>query len=327
MKALITGGAGFIGSHLSETLVKRGWDVVVIDNLSTGTEENIKHLKRYKRFQFHCDSIFNHKLMRKLVNECDVVFHLAAAVGVRLIIEQPVKTIHTNIHGTEIVLRMANNMRKRVIIASSSEVYGKGESIPFSEDADLVFGSTSKSRWSYACSKAIDEFLALAYFREHALPVTIVRLFNTIGPRQTGRYGMVLPTFIRQAADGEPITVFGDGKQTRVFTHVSDVVDSLEKLVDRSPAFGEVFNIGGKREISIAGLAKKVKKLLNSKSKIAFIPYDDAYEQGFEDLRHRVPDTAKIRKLTGFRPKVGLDEAIMEIANNIRLSGRKGGKK
>lgn len=325
-RALITGGAGFIGSHLAGALLGSGWRVSVIDDLSTGSKDNIKSFMRDDNFEFHRASIFDEKLMQRLIDGCDAVFHLAAAVGVRLIIDQPVRTIETNIHGTEIVLRAASKGRKRVVITSSSEVYGKSEDVPFSEEDDLLFGSTSKSRWSYACSKAIDEFLALAYHREKKLPVTIARLFNTVGPRQTGRYGMVLPTFIGQALAGKPITVFGNGRQTRVFLYVGDAVDCLIKLIEEPRAVGEVFNVGGDSEISIRALAGKVKRMLKSDSKIVMVPYDEAYEEGFEDLLHRVPDISKAAKILKFRPGVGIDDIIKSIAEHERAKAvrRKG---
>lgn len=311
MRVLITGGAGFIGSHLADAYVQRGDDVLVIDDLSTGTIENIRHLKDNPKFQYTIDSVHNQPVTAELVDQCDIVFHLAAAVGVKLIVESPVRTIETNVRGTEVVLALANKKKKRVLVASTSEVYGLSADVPFREDGNLVMGATTKGRWSYACSKAIDEFLALAYWREKKLPTTIVRLFNTVGPRQTGRYGMVIPTFVKQALAGRPITVYGDGKQTRCFGYVGDVVGALIKLMDHSESVGSVYNIGSNEEISILKLAEKVKQLTNSKSEIVFVPYDEAYEEGFEDMPRRVPDITKINKLVGFQPDMSL-EGILE---------------
>ena len=311
MKALITGGAGFVGSHLAEALLERGDEVYVLDDLSTGSIENIEHLKAAPAFHYAIESIRNEPVTAELVDHVDVVFHLAAAVGVRLIVESPVNTIETNVHGTESVLKIANKKKKKVVIASTSEVYGKSNNVPFREDADLVLGPTHKGRWSYACSKAIDEFLALAYFKEKRLPVVIVRLFNTVGPRQTGRYGMVIPNLVKQALLGHPLTVFGDGRQSRCFTYVSDVVGVLLKLVDHPGAVGEVFNVGNDREeVTIRDLAERVRARTGSKSEIVTVPYDQAYEEGFEDMRRRVPDLAKVRALVGYEPKVHLDEIL-----------------
>jgi UDP-glucose 4-epimerase len=307
LRVLITGGAGFIGSHLADAYLERGDEVTVIDDLSTGTIENISHLKNNPRFHYTIDSVHNQPVTAELVDQCDVVFHLAAAVGVKLIVESPVRTIETNVRGTEVVLALANKKQKRVLIASTSEVYGLSADVPFREDGNLVMGATTKGRWSYACSKAIDEFLALAYWREKKLPTTVVRLFNTVGPRQTGRYGMVIPTFVKQALAGRPLTVYGNGKQTRCFGYVGDVVGALIKLMDTTDSVGQVFNIGSSEEISIHDLAKRVKELTNSNSEITFVPYDEAYEEGFEDMPRRVPDTSKINKLVGFEPKMKLD--------------------
>jgi UDP-glucose 4-epimerase len=307
LRVLITGGAGFIGSHLADAYLQRGDEVLVIDDLSTGTIENIRHLKNNPRFHYTIDSVHNQPVTAELVDQCDVVVHLAAAVGVKLIVESPVRTIETNVRGTEVVLALANKKQKRVLIASTSEVYGLSTDVPFREDGNLVMGATSKGRWSYACSKAIDEFLALAYWREKKLPTTIVRLFNTVGPRQTGRYGMVIPTFVKQALAGRPITVYGNGKQTRCFGYVGDVVGALIKLMDNTGSIGQVFNIGSSEEISIVRLAEKVKELTDSDSEIVFVPYDEAYEEGFEDMPRRVPDTTKINKLIGFKPEITLD--------------------
>jgi UDP-glucose 4-epimerase len=314
MKALITGGAGFVGSHLSEALLERGDEVHVVDNLSTGAIDNIAHLKPHKGFRYTIDSVLNEPVLAELVDRADVIFHLAAAVGVRLIVESPVNTIETNVHGTEMVLKLANKKRKKVIVASTSEVYGKADSVPFREDGDLVMGPTSKGRWSYACSKAIDEFLALAYHKEKRLPVVVVRLFNTVGPRQTGRYGMVVPNFVKQGLLGNPITVFGDGRQTRCFTYVSDVVGQLVALAVEERAVGEVFNVGNDREeVSILELAQRVKDRTGGRSAIELVPYDRAYEEGFEDMHRRVPDLSKLRALTGYQPKVGLDEILERV--------------
>lgn len=313
MRVLITGGAGFIGSHLADAYVQRGDDVAVIDDLSTGTIENIRHLKTNSRFSYTIDSVHNQPVTAELVDQSDVVVHLAAAVGVKLIVESPVRTIETNVRGTEVVLALANKKKKKVLIASTSEVYGLSADVPFREDGNLVMGATTKGRWSYACSKAIDEFLALAYWREKKLPTTIVRLFNTVGPRQTGRYGMVIPTFVRQALAGRPITVYGDGKQTRCFGYVGDVVGALIKLMDHPDSVGQVFNIGSTEEISILALAEKVKELTGSKSDIVFMPYDEAYEEGFEDMPRRVPDISKINKLVGFQPEMALDGILQSV--------------
>ncbi len=311
MKALITGGAGFLGSHLAEALIARGDTVYVLDNLSTGSIENIEHLKSDRRFHYAIDSVTNEPVAAELIDRVDVVFHLAAAVGVRLIVESPVNTIETNVHGTEMVLKLANKKKKKVLVASTSEVYGKSEDVPFHEEADLVMGPTSKGRWSYACSKAIDEFLALAYHKEKHLPVVIARLFNTVGPRQTGRYGMVVPNFVKQALLGHPITVYGDGEQSRCFTYVTDVVGALMKLADHEGAVGQVFNIGNDREeVTIRALAQRVKERTKSASEVVLVPYDKAYESGFEDMPRRVPDLGKIRALVGYEPKVHLDEIL-----------------
>ena len=318
MRVLITGGAGFIGSHLSEALLGAGHQVHVLDNLSTGSISNIAHLKSHAGFSYDIDSVENEQLLAELIDSADVVFHFAAAVGVKLIVEQPVYTIETNVHGTEVVLKHANKKKKRVIVASTSEVYGKSVDVPFREDADLVMGPTTKHRWAYACSKAIDEFLALAYYKERKLPVIIVRFFNTVGPRQTGQYGMVIPNFVRQALAGEPITVFGDGTQCRSFTHVSDVVRALTALMVEPKAIGEVVNIGNIEEISILGLAERVKAMTNSSSPIKLIPYDEAYESGFEDMPRRLPDLTKIRTMIGYEPTRNLDAILTDVIEFIR---------
>ena len=313
MRVLITGGAGFIGSHLSDAYLQRGDEVFVIDDLSTGSIDNIRHLKDHPRFHYTIDTVHNHQGTAELVDQCDVIFHLAAAVGVKLIVESPVRTIETNVRGTEVVLSLANKKKKKVLIASTSEVYGLSTEVPFREDGNLVMGATTKGRWSYACSKAIDEFLALAYWREKKLPTVVVRLFNTVGPRQTGQYGMVIPTFVKQALAGRPITVYGSGKQTRCFCYVGDVVGALMKLMDDKKALGEVFNVGSNQEISIMGLAEKVKELTNSESEIVLVPYDEAYEEGFEDMPRRVPDISKVNKQVGFQPQLDLEGILKTV--------------
>ena len=313
MRYLITGGAGFIGSHLSEDLLERGAVVFVLDDLSTGSVENIRHLKTNGRFHYVFDSIQNKHLLAELVDESDIVIHLAAAVGVRLIVEHPVRTLETNIHGTQSVLDAASKKKKLVFIASTSEVYGKSDKIPFHEDADLVLGPTTKTRWSYAASKALDEFLALAYWKERQQPVKIARFFNTVGPRQTGRYGMVLPNFVRQALAGDPITVFGTGKQSRCFCDVRDCVESLIRLVASDHSIGEVVNIGTDEEVTIERLAHLVKERTGSDSPITFVPYDQAYEPGFEDMPRRVPSLDKLERITGFRPAIPLVEIVDQV--------------
>jgi UDP-glucose 4-epimerase len=314
MRALITGGAGFVGSHLAEALLEHGHEVHVIDNLSTGSIENIEAFKADRRFHYTIDSVMNEPVAAELIDRVDVVFHLAAAVGVRLIVESPVNTIETNVHGTEMVLKLANKKKKKVLITSTSEVYGKSNDVPFREEADLVMGATSKGRWSYACSKAIDEFLALAYWKEKHLPVVVARLFNTVGPRQTGRYGMVIPNFVKQALLGHPLTVYGDGTQRRCFTYVSDVVGALVQLAESEAAVGRVFNIGNDREeVSILDLARRIKAQTGSPSEIELVPYDKAYESGFEDMPRRVPDLTKLRTLMGYEPKVHLDEILERV--------------
>jgi UDP-glucose 4-epimerase len=312
---LITGGAGFIGSHLSDAYLKRGDEVYVIDDLSTGSIENIQHLKTDPRFHYTIDTVHNLPVVAELVDQCDVIFHLAAAVGVKLIVESPVRTIETNVRGTEVVLSLANKKKKKVLVASTSEVYGLSEQVPFREDGNLVMGATTKGRWSYACSKAIDEFLALAYWREKKLPTIVVRLFNTVGPRQTGQYGMVIPTFVKQALAGRPITVYGDGKQTRCFGYVGDIVGALVKLMDNPAAVGQVFNIGSSEEVTILELAARIKEMTSSSSEIAFVPYDEAYEEGFEDMPRRVPDISKVGALIGFRPEMNLEGILQSVIN------------
>jgi UDP-glucose 4-epimerase len=318
MRALITGGAGFIGSHLSEALLDQGHQVLILDNLSTGSIDNIAHLKGRRGFEYFVDSVDNEPLLAELIDRSDVVFHFAAAVGVKLIVEQPVRTIETNVYGTEVVLKHANKKKKLVVIASTSEVYGKSNDVPYREDSDLVLGPTPKHRWAYACSKAIDEFLALAYWKERKLPIIIVRFFNTVGPRQTGRYGMVIPNFVRQALAGEPITVFGDGKQSRAFTHVTDVVGALIRLISEPKAIGQVINIGTTEEITIRDLAERVRALSGSHSPIKLVPYDEAYESGFEDMPRRLPDLTKIQGLIGYAPAHTLDDILAQVIEYFR---------
>jgi UDP-glucose 4-epimerase len=318
VRYLITGGAGFIGSHLADALIARGDEVFILDDLSTGSVENIRHLKANSRFHYFFDSITNKQILAELVDESDVVFHLAAAVGVRLIVESPVRTIETNVYGTQLVLDAASKKKKLVFTTSTSEVYGKSDKIPFREDADLVLGSTTKGRWSYAASKALDEFLALAYWKEKRQPVVVVRLFNTVGPRQTGRYGMVVPNFVRQALAGSPITIYGSGQQSRCFCDVRDTVAAMLRLVGNERAIGEVINIGSTEEVTIEGLAKVVKERTQSDSPIAFIPYDQAYEPGFEDMQRRVPSLDKLQGLTNFAPATRLPEIVDRVTADFR---------
>ena len=323
MRALVTGGAGFIGSHLTEALLAAGHDVAILDDLSTGRLENLQAVAGHPRLAVTEGSVTDEDLVRKVVADADVVYHLAAAVGVRLILERPVWTIETNVAGTEAVLRAAAETGCRVLIASTSEVYGKNDRVPLSEDDDRVLGPTTKSRWSYACSKAIDEFLALAYHRERGLPAVIVRYFNTVGPRQTGRYGMVVPRFVRQALDGEPITVYGDGAQSRCFTDVEDAVRATVALSMAPSAAGQVFNIGTSHELTMTALAERVRGLTGSASPIVYVPYDDAYQPGFEDLRRRVPDITKAERVIGYRPQVPLDETLGRVIRFLRETGRR----
>lgn len=311
MNVLITGGAGFIGSHLAERLLEQGEQVRVIDNLSTGSAQNIQHLKSVRGFQSFTDTITNHRLMKELIDEADVIYHLAAAVGVRLIVESPTQAMETNIRGTEVVLELAARKRKRVLITSTSEVYGKRNHVPFREDDDLVLGPPDKGRWSYACSKLIDEFLAIAYWKESGLPTVIARLFNVVGPRQTGRYGMVIPNLVKQALTGSKMTVFGDGSQCRCFTHVHDAVGALIALANNPATNGEVYNIGSTEEISILDLAHKIKKMTGSDSRIVLVPYEEAYKDGFEDMMRRVPDLTKVERAIGYRPSMDLDEILL----------------
>jgi len=320
MRCLITGGAGFIGSHLADALLDEMSEVTVLDDLSTGSIENVQHLRDNPNFHLVIDTMMNRPLLAELVDQADVIFHLAAAVGVRLIIESPVRTIETNIRPTELLLELATKKRKTVLIASTSEVYGKSQKFPFSEEDDLVIGSPDKGRWSYACSKAIDEFLGLAYWREKKLPTIIVRFFNTIGPRQTGQYGMVVPTFIRQAMAGETLTVFGDGRQSRCFGWVGDIVQAMIALVKNPNAPGKVFNVGSDEEITILELAERVKRVASSESHIRFVPYHEAYQAGFEDMPRRIPDLSRIRHLIGYRPTKTLDEILLAITVPLRES-------
>ena len=314
MRYLITGGAGFIGSHLAERLLTRGDRVILLDNLSTGSMENVRHLKASGRLQYHLDNIENRQLLAEVVDEADVIIHLAAAVGVKLIVESPVRTIETNVNGTQLVLEAACKKRKLVLTASTSEVYGKNTCVPFHEDADLVLGPTTKGRWSYAASKALDEFLALSYWKEKKLPVIVVRLFNTVGPRQTGRFGMVLPRFIAAAKRGDPLKVYGDGRQTRCFCFVADTVEALVRLQNCQAARGEVFNIGSTEEISIHALAALVIDTLGSKSQIQFVPYSEAYAPGFDDMRRRRPKLEKLAAAIAFRPMTTLRDIILRTA-------------
>jgi UDP-glucose 4-epimerase len=317
--SLITGGAGFIGSHLAEALLERGDRVTIIDDLSTGRFDNIRHLTTHPRFHFAIDTITNEVVMDRLVSECDTIFHLAAAVGVSLIVKDPVRVIETNILGTHAVLRVANRYRKKVLVASTSEIYGKSNRVPFREDDDCLVGPTSTARWAYSSSKAVDEFLGLAYHRQMGVPIVIFRLFNTVGPRQTGQYGMVVPRLVRQALTGERLTIFGDGKQTRCFCDVSDAVQAIVALSECEVATGEIFNIGSTAEVSILELAHRVVDLTaevtgpGGRDRVVFIPYEEAYEAGFEDMRRRVPDTAKINKATGWRPAITLDDTLRRV--------------
>jgi UDP-glucose 4-epimerase len=317
-RVLITGGAGFVGSHLAEALLEAGQQVTIIDNLSTGRFENIAHLTGHPNFRFAIENITNEIVLDRLASECDVIFHLAAAVGVKLIVESPVQTIETNVMGTEVVLKAALRYRAKVILASTSEVYGKGSRVPFCEEDDVVLGPTSRSRWAYAASKMVDEFLGLAYYRQKGLPVIICRLFNTVGPRQTGRYGMVVPRFVRQALGREPLTVYGDGKQSRCFVHVRDAVEALISLIDCPEALGEVFNIGSTEEVTISDLAHRVLQAVDSgDARIVFVPYEEAYATGFEDMYRRVPDISKIGRYTGWKPTHSLTEIVRDVVSSM----------
>ena len=313
MHYLITGGAGFIGSHLADHLLAEGHRVTIIDDLSTGSIHNISHLRSQPGFDYRIDTMMNAPLLAELVDEADSVFHLAAAVGVKLIVESPVRTMETNIRCTELLLEIADKKKKKVFVASTSEVYGKSEDLPFREDGDLVLGATSRGRWSYACSKAIDEFLAIAYWRERGLPTIIGRFFNTVGPRQSGRYGMVIPRFVAQALADEPMTVYGDGSQRRCFGHVGDVVRAVSELMECDAAVGEVFNIGSQEEISILELAHRVKERVGSDSEIIYVPFEEAYDLDFEDMPRRVPSTQKIRGAIGWEPMANLDQVLKDV--------------
>ena len=324
MRILITGGAGFVGSHLADELLSRGHRVHALDDLSTGAIDNVRHLKSHPGFEYTIESCNNAPIVGELVDSADVVYHLAAAVGVELIVESPVRTIENNVHTTEVVLSAASKKKKPVFVASTSEVYGKSTALPFREDGDLLLGPTFKGRWSYACSKAIDEFLALAYWKEKGLPTVIGRMFNTVGPRQTGRYGMVVPNFVRQAIAGQPLTVYGDGTQSRCFCHVHDVVRALAGLMERDDLYGEVFNIGSEAEITIRGLAARVRELVGSDAPMEYVPYDEAYEQGFEDMQRRVPDITKIRSVLDWEPTKSLDDIVVDVKQQQLDSSRLG---
>jgi UDP-glucose 4-epimerase len=318
MKILITGGAGFVGSHLADKLWNQGHDITVIDDLSTGRYANVSHLEGKERFQLIIGTILNDGLMERLIRDTDKVFHMASAVGVKLIMEQPVKTIETIFHGTDVVLKYCSRYRKKVLIPSTSEVYGKSTQVPFSEDNDILKGSTSKHRWAYACAKELDEFLALAHWKETQLPVVVIRLFNTVGPRQTGQYGMVVPNFIKAALQNKPIPIHGDGNQSRCFGHVSDIVEGLVKAIDTPECYGQVMNLGNPEEVSIKELAERVIAATGSKSEIEYIPYEVAYGTGFEDMQRRVPDISKANRLIGFQPTKTLDNIISDVVNEFR---------
>ena len=322
MRILITGGAGFVGSHLADELLRRGHRIHVLDDLSTGAIDNVRHLKSHPGFEYTIESCGDAPVVAELVDSADVVYHLAAAVGVELIVESPVRTIENNVHTTEVVLAAASKKKKPVFLASTSEVYGKSTALPFREDGDLLLGPTFKGRWSYACSKAIDEFLALAYWKERGLPTVIGRMFNTVGPRQTGRYGMVVPNFVRQAIAGQPVTVFGDGNQSRCFCHVHDVVQALAGLMERDDLYGEVFNIGSQSEITIRALASKVIDLVGSDAPVTYVPYEKAYEEGFEDMQRRVPDISKINSVLGWEPTRTLDQIVLDVRDQQLQASR-----
>ncbi len=318
MKYLITGGAGFVGSHLADKLINEGHEVTVIDDLSTGRYSNVEHLEGNEKFRLIIDTVLNEKLMEELIRDTDRVFHMASAVGVRLIMEQPVKTIETIFHGTDVVLKFCSRYRKRVLVPSTSEVYGKGVSVPFKEEDDLLTGSTDKHRWAYACAKTLDEFLALAHWKETRLPVVVVRLFNTVGPRQTGQYGMVVPNFIKSALSNKPINVYGDGNQARCFGHVLDIVEGLSKAIETPECFGQVINFGNNEEISILDLAKRVVEKTGSESEIRFLTYDEVYGEGFEDMQRRVPSLEKAKRLVGYQPTRTLDNIITDVVEEFR---------
>lgn len=322
MRILITGGAGFIGSHLAEFLLKSGNQVTIVDDLSTGRMENFAHLRQHPNFHFAIETIMNETVMDRLVSECDHIYHLASAVGVELIINNPVEVIERCILGTDIVLRIANRYKRKVLLTSTSEVYGKNSKVPFCENDDRLVGPTTKSRWSYSCSKAIDEFLALAYYKEKKLPVVIVRLFNTVGPRQTGQYGMVIPRFVTAALANQPIRVYGDGTQSRCFCNVSDVTRALVELMNHPKAEGEIFNVGSTEEITILELAQRVKKQTASNSEIVLIPYDEAYESGFEDMARRMPDLSKIHNLIGWQPVAKLKDTLEAVISDVKSRAR-----
>jgi len=318
MKILITGGAGFVGSHLADKLIGAGHEITVIDDLSTGRYSNVEHLEGKENFRLIIDTVLNEKLMEELIRETDRVFHMASAVGVKLIMEHPVKTIETIFRGTDVVLGFCSRYRKRVLVPSTSEVYGKGASVPFREDDDLLTGSTDKHRWAYACAKTLDEFLALAHWKETRLQVVVVRLFNTVGPRQTGQYGMVVPNFVKSAIRNEPLTVHGDGSQSRCFGHVFDVVEGLTKAMESPECFGQVINLGNHEEVTIKGLAEKAIEMTGSASEIRYIPYDEAYGEGFEDMQRRVPSLEKAQRLIGYQPTRKLEDIINDVADQFR---------
>jgi UDP-glucose 4-epimerase len=323
MKALITGGAGFIGSHLAERLLQTGHDVVVVDNLSTGSLKNLQNIEKHPKFRFVYDDVRNSETMHILIEQCDMVFHLAAAVGVQMIVDRPVHTIETNIHGSEVVLKIANKFCKKVLIASTSEVYGKSETVPFREDDDTILGSTKFSRWAYACSKAIDEFLGQAYYEQYGLPVIIARFFNTIGPRQTGRYGMVVPRFIERALENEPILIYGTGQQTRCFSYVGDTLDGVVALMNHPDVPGRVYNIGSTEEITVEGLADKIIELTGSKSEKKFLSYEEAYGRAFDDMMRRVPCLDRIKKTVGYEPKTSLEQTLKIVIEDIKRRSRR----
>jgi UDP-glucose 4-epimerase len=318
MKILITGGAGFVGSHLADKLHTEGHKITVIDDLSTGRYQNVAHLEGKENFRLIIDTILNAGLMEELIRDCDRVFHMASAVGVKLIMEQPVKTIETIFHGTDVVLKFCSRYRKRVLVPSTSEVYGKSTQVPFTEENDILKGSTSKHRWAYACAKELDEFLALAHWKETRLPVVVIRLFNTVGPRQTGQYGMVVPNFIRAALKNEPLPVHGDGNQARCFGHVLDIVEGLTKAIETPECFGQVMNLGNNEEVTIKQLAEKIIKMTGSKSEIHYISYDEAYGEGFEDMQRRVPNLEKAKRLIGFQPTRSLNDIITDVTEQFR---------
>lgn len=318
MKILITGGAGFVGSHLADKLFNEGHEITVIDDLSTGRYSNVAHLEGEKNFRLIIDTILNERLMEELIRESDRVYHMASAVGVKLIMEQPVKTIETIFHGTDVVLKFCSRYRTRVLIPSTSEVYGKGTSVPFTEENDILKGSTSKHRWAYACAKELDEFLALAHWKETRLPVAVIRLFNTVGPRQTGQYGMVVPNFIKAALKNEPIPIHGDGNQARCFGHVHDVVEGLTKAIETPACFGQVMNLGNNEEVTIKQLAERVISMTGSRSELKFIPYEEAYGEGFEDMMRRVPNLEKASRLIGYQPTRTLENIINDVADQFR---------